>query len=110
MTLTGLQSNELCEISAVIKQAYEEDGIRAREKLLERAAKHLQMTYKDSFYTKMIGEANEVIRRQTIVFKETKGKEEMVDRSMSDMICYYIGQNNDKYDEEARTLKRQLQI
>lgn len=37
---TGLQ-NDFCEVSEILKQVYEADNLKQREKLLERAAKSL---------------------------------------------------------------------
>ena len=62
--ITGLQQSEFCEVAEIIKQVYESDNMRARDKLMERAAKNLSTIYKDQFYTKMIGEATEVTKKQ----------------------------------------------
>ena len=77
---------------------------------MERAAKNLQVIYKDQFYTKMIGEANEVTKKQIQIFKESGGKAEVLDRSLSNTIEYFVKQANDKNDEESKNLKRQLQL
>ena len=54
----------------------------------------------------MIGEANEVTKKQVQIFKESGGKAEIVDRSLSNTIEYFIKQANDKNDEESRNIKR----
>lgn len=54
----------------------------------------------------MIGEANEVTKKQIQIYKEAGGKAEIVDRSLSNTIEYFIMQANDKNDEESRNLKR----
>lgn len=76
---------------------------------MEKAGKSLQ-TNKDQFYLKLIGEATEISKKQAQVFKDEKGKVEIVDKSLSNTIEYYIRLNNDKSDEEARSIKRSLNL
>lgn len=76
---------------------------------MEKAGKSLQ-TNKDQFYLKLIGEAAEISKKQAQVFKDEKGKVEIVDKSLSNTIEYYIRLNNDKSDEEARSIKRTLNL
>ena len=58
----------------------------------------------------MIGEASEVARKQVQLFKESAGKADVVDKSLSKTVEYFVKQNNDKNDEECKNLKRQLQL
>lgn len=60
---TGVQ-NDFSEVTELLKQVYESDNLKQREKLLERAAKSLQINNKDQFFTKLIGESSEVTKKQ----------------------------------------------
>lgn len=87
---SGLQQTEFSEVSEIFKQVYEADNLQQREKLLERAAKSLQTTNKDQFYLKLVGETNEVQKKQLAIFKENKGKVKIMDESLSALIEYYV--------------------
>lgn len=45
-------------------------------------------------------------KKQAQVFKETGGKQPVMDKPLSSLIEYFVKQNNDKNDEEAKSLKR----
>lgn len=87
---SGLLQTEFSEVSEIFKQVYEADNLQQREKLLERAAKSLQTTNKDQFYLKLVGETNEVQKKQLAIFKENKGKVKIMDESLSALIEYYV--------------------
>ena len=58
----------------------------------------------------MISEVNEVTKKQIQIFKESGGKAELVDSSLSNTIEYFIKQSNDKNNEESRILYRKLEL
>jgi len=105
---SGLQSNEFSEVAEIFKQVYEADNLKQREKLMERAAKSVQVTNKDQFFVKLIGETNEVSKKQLQIFKENNGKVKIMDESLSTVVEYYVKLNNDKSDDEAKNIKRQF--
>ena len=74
--------------------------------MLERAAKSLQLNNKDQFYTRLVGESSEVTKKQAQVFKENGGKIPIMDQSLSNLVEFFVKQNNDKNDEEAKGIKR----
>lgn len=106
---SGVQ-NDFSEVTEIFKQVYEADNLKQREKLLERAAKSLQLNNKDQFYTRLVGESSEVTKKQAQVFKENGGKVPIMDQSLSSTVEFFVKQNNDKNDEEAKSIKRQLQV
>lgn len=99
-------SNDFSEVTEIFKQVYEADNLKQREKLLERAAKSLQLNNKDQFYTRLVGESSEVTKKQAQVFKENGGKIPIMDQSLSNLVEFFVKQNNDKNDEEAKSIKR----
>ena len=93
-----------------MKTAYAAPNIQIRNSALEKAAKSLSTTYKDQFYVKLIGEINEVNQKQIQYYKETSSKVELVDKPLGDLIYYFVSQNAKKTDEEAKSLKRSLNL
>ena len=93
-----------------MKTAYASPNIQIRSSALEKAARSLNSTYKDQFYVKLIGEINEVNHKQIQYYKETNSKAELVDKPLSELIYYFVSQNAKKYDEEAKSLKRSLNL
>ena len=78
-------------MSEILKQNYEADNLKQREKLIERACKSLvQSNNKDQFYVNIIGEAGEVTKKQLQLFKESGGKLEIMDKPLSNTIEHYI--------------------
>ena len=61
-------------------------------------------------FVKLIGETGEVTKKQLQVLKESKGSEVIMDRPLSTTVEHFIKKNNDKGDEEAKQLKRQLVV
>jgi hypothetical protein len=51
-----------------------------------------------------------VTKKQAQVFKENGGKVPIMDQSLSSTVEFFVKQNNDKNDEEAKSIKRQLQV
>ena len=55
-----------------------------------------------------MGEVNEVNMLQKTYYKESKGQAELVDKSLSELIHYFVSQNSEKTDEESKKLYRSL--
>jgi len=47
-----------------------------------------------------------VTKKQAQVFKENGGKITIMDQSLSNLVEFFVKQNNDKNDEEAKGIKR----
>jgi len=58
----------------------------------------------------MMGEMNEVTLKQIQYYRETHSRDELVDKSLSDLIYYFVGKDERKFDEEAKSLKRSLNL
>ena len=55
-------------------------------------------------------ETNKINVKQAEWYKETKGKAELMDGSLSDLVHYFISQDDKKCEEECRALNRSLNL
>jgi hypothetical protein len=108
----GLQAlgQDHTEITECLKMAYSADNIQIRNSLVEKAGKSLNQTYKDQFYTRLMGELNEVTLKQIQFFRESKGSDELVDKPLGDLVNYFVSKDEKKYDKECQNLKRSLNL
>ena len=90
--------------------AYLAENFQVRSGIVEKAGKSLNQTYKDQFYTRLMGEINEVTLKQVQYFRETHSKDELVDKSLSDLIYYFVAKDEKKFDGESKNLKRSLNL
>ena len=76
--------------------------------MVHGAIKCLSNNSKDQFYVKLLEEASEVTNKQINLFKGSKGKVRIVDKSLSTLVEFYVKQNSQQANDEVRNLKRQL--
>ena len=46
-------------------------------------------------------EVKEVTNKQIEYFKQTQGEEQLVDKSLGDLVQFFVGKNDDKMNKES---------
>ena len=78
------------EITEIMRIAYRQDALPNRLSLFNKGNQDLQGIYKDQFYHKLMEDAIKVNQKQAEFFKNSKGKSNLVDSSLADLIHFFV--------------------